>query len=406
MPMSRQSSHASPWLLVLFLVFTLCARAADNAQPAYTKLVVGSTLESITVGQVTYSQVRIRTISAQTAMIQHEGGIASLRLRDLTPELQQRFGYNPDAAAAEAEKQKAAAIAAEAARRRQAQITAQKVAQAARVEIKTPDSKIDQLLRSFGSPPQIQESVDLRPRYRELGLWIKNQGARSSCAIFSVVSALELQAAELTGQPQRYSEEYLQWATRKTLNRPAYVPKTVATISPTKSDLMELLPEDEGFRLPDVVTALRAYGIPPRDRVPYRSADLIEDPTDEIIEEARSGLRVTCHLLPGKDSTEQIANIIHALNLGIPVPVGMAWPQQGSGAYKTGYLDKQPTIPEGGHAVTIVGYKSPGGRLEATNFIFKNSYGTNWGIDGYGTATYAYLAENLRVGLILEAMPR
>ncbi len=113
MPIRRALSVSSLWSLLLLLTGAWCAHAADTATAGTAKLVPGSTLESITSGQVTYSQVRIRTISAQTVMIQHEGGIASIRLRDLPPDLQRRFGYSPDAAAAEAEKQKIAAVEAE-----------------------------------------------------------------------------------------------------------------------------------------------------------------------------------------------------------------------------------------------------------------------------------------------------
>src|SRR5690349_9139010 len=104
--------------LVVIGAFALCAIAVSlraqtpDTAVAPAPLAAGSTLDSLTVGQITYNQVRIRSISAQTAMIQHEGGIASLRLRDLSPDLQRRFGYNPDAAAAESEKQKAATAAA------------------------------------------------------------------------------------------------------------------------------------------------------------------------------------------------------------------------------------------------------------------------------------------------------
>ncbi|ATC62630.1 hypothetical protein CMV30_00835 [Nibricoccus aquaticus] len=395
--------------LAVIGTFALCAiavslRAQTPDTPAPAPLVAGATLDSITVGQITYTQVRIRTISAQTAMIQHAGGIASLRLRDLSPDLQQRFGYNPDAAAAEAEKQKAAAAAA--AKLRQEQLAAQKKANAVQLVAQARESKkentLDVLLRTFGSEPDIRAGIDLRPRYNELGLWIKNQGARSSCAIFAIVSALELQAAEITGHPQRYSEEYLQWATRKTLNRPAFTPQSVKATVAGGIISAEAPPPDEGFRLLDVVTALRAYGIPERERVPYRSSDLIDDPSEEIIQEARTKLQVACHILPGKTQPDILANIIHALNAGVPVPIGMSWPVENAGIYKTGYLDKQRTNQDGGHAVTIVGYKSTGGRLENTVFIFKNSYGTRWGIDGYGTATYAFLEENLSYGVLLD----
>jgi hypothetical protein len=390
-------------LAALLMAISPCARAADTAHTA-TKLVAGSTLESLAAGKVTYKQVRVRTISAQTAMIQHEGGIASVRLSELSPELQQRFGYNPDAAAAEAEKQKAAAFAAE--QKRKLQLEAQKKALASRVTPEPPPSSrvettVDQLLQRLGQPAEIKDRVDLRPRYNQLGLWIKNQGMRPSCAVFAIVSSLEFQSAEITGKAERFSEEYLLWATYKILNRkPRPVPEQLTSRDKIPDTLEE---RDEGFLLSEVVTALRTYGVVPRARMPNRvwaGPDDNLEPEESIIQEARATRRVAIHAIPGRDPEAVIANIIHALNAGVPVAIGLFWPDFVSP--QSGFLDRQVPTKDYGHAVTLVGYKSDRGTLEDAVFTFKNSYGTEWGIDGYGTVTYRYLAENLNTAVVLE----
>jgi hypothetical protein len=397
--MRRPPPVSALCFLILLLTAPVGARAADTSPGTPSRLVPGSTLDSLTAGQVTYTQVRIRTVSAQTVMIQHEGGIASLRLKDLPPALQQRFGYDADAAAAEAEKQKAAAATAQA--QRQSQLAEQKKAHAARLAARAAavpeESPFDHLLGSFGQSPEVRDKVDLRSRYNELGLWIKNQGARPSCAVFAIVSALEYQSAELSSKAERFSEEYLLWAVRKTLNRAARV-----IDNSTAGEGLE--PEDEGFALTEVVTALRSYGIVPRERVPYRhDGTPLETPTPEIIAEARSSRRVSVHIIPGRDGATLTANVIHALNAGLPVPVGMAWPVEYN--WRTGYLDRQRVHADGGHAVTLVGYTSKSGRLEDTVFTFKNSWGTRWGIDGYGSATYEFLSNHLHSAVLLEVLP-
>ncbi|MEI6108231.1 MAG: C1 family peptidase, partial [Opitutae bacterium] len=58
-----------------------------------------------------------------------------------------------------------------------------------------------------------------------------------------------------------------------------------------------------------------------------------------------------------------------------------------------------------GHAVTLVGYKSGTGRLEDAVFIFKNSWGADWGQGGYGMVTYGYLSQHLNDAVLLEVQP-
>jgi C1A family cysteine protease len=106
--------------------------------------------------------------------------------------------------------------------------------------------------------------------------------------------------------------------------------------------------------------------------------------------------------VPGRDGATLIANVIQALNAGVPVPVGMRWAMGGQNWWRSGYLNEQPAYEDKGHAVTIVGYKSETGRIEDTVFTFKNSWGTEWGANGYGFATYKFLSKNLHTAVILE----
>ncbi|MGD1020757.1 MAG: hypothetical protein ABSA12_15700 [Verrucomicrobiia bacterium] len=55
---------------------------------------------AITVDGVTYSNVTWRTVTPGTVTIFHETGVASISLEKLPPELQHRFGYDPQRAAA------------------------------------------------------------------------------------------------------------------------------------------------------------------------------------------------------------------------------------------------------------------------------------------------------------------
>ncbi len=54
---------------------------------------------TITVGGTTYSNVTWRTVTPATVSIFHQTGVASIPLEKLPPELQKRFGYDPQKAA-------------------------------------------------------------------------------------------------------------------------------------------------------------------------------------------------------------------------------------------------------------------------------------------------------------------
>lgn len=370
-------------VLLFFSAVLLTPLLANDATP---RLVAGNKLDSLTIGATTYRNVVIRSVSARSVIITHTAGMASFLLRDLSPELQQRFGYSLDAEHAQ---ETAAKIAAEQQQarmetRRENHITSQGV------------NKIDRLLRSLGQQPEIAGEVDLRPRFSELGLWVKDQGHRPSCAVFAIVSALEFQSAEATGNAERFSEEYLFWATCKALDRPA------AADTPSAGEENDDQ-SDAGFSLQEVATALRAYGIPLRDKMPNQFSGKAENPPDAIIEEARHAGRISVHSLPGHDGATLATHIIHALNMGIPVPIGMQWPD--TRMWGNTFLDNQSTTQNRGHAVTIIGYRSKTGGIEDAVFTFKNSWGPRWGQSGYGVVTYGYLKKNLRSAVVLEVQP-
>ena len=268
-------------------------------------------------------------------------------------------------------------------------------------EVRRPaGTAFDALLQSFGQAPEIRTAgVDLRPKFFELGLNVKNQGPRPSCAVFAIVSALEYQNAALTGQAERFSEEYLVWATYKVLHRTPAAPAESAN-----EDTESLDGADTGFALSEVVTALRTYGIPLQGSLPYTFAKTpAADPPSTVINEARNRRRVSIVSVPGRDQATRIANLVQALNAGTPVAIGLKWPPWRT--LRTGYLSQQKPVPDGGHAVALVGYENKTGALQDTVFIFKNSWGVKWGAGGYGYVTYRYLDLNLGDAAVLDIAP-
>lgn len=369
-----------PFTLVYLLVMLAVPLSVGGTEVRHGP---GSRLETMIVGATTYREVTVKSVSARTVLFLHAGGMASVKLSELSPELQEGFGYDPAAESA-SDRAMQAAIKEREARR----ATARAAAEAARA--KQTRSKFETALHSFGEPAKVQPEVDLRPRFRELGLFAKDQGRRPSCSVFAVVSALEYIQAENTGEAVKFSEEYLIWATGRTIQGMG-----LGGTNRLGDDA------DTGFALTEVVTALRSYGIPPAVSMPNSlgiSNNTVQAPDPEVIRLARDHTHVAVHLVPGRDTATQLNNIVHALNAGIPVAIGAGWPQFHN--MRAALLNTQK--PVYGHAVTLVGYRSESGRLEDATFIFKNSWGAAWGANGYGFATYAYLVQHLNSAVLLE----
>jgi hypothetical protein len=382
--------RAASVLALLVVAVSPAARVAAE-EPAKT-LGVGATFDSLAVGSATYRNVVVRSVNSRTLTIAHAGGLAAIKLRDLPPALQAAFGYSPEAEAA-------ADARLESAQAGQQKKVATDQAKRSTREAANPSAAFERLLQNFGRAPELRPLVDLRPTFFQLSLNAKNQGPRPSCAIFAIVSALEYQNAQLTGRAERFSEEYLLWATCKTLNRaPRFRPDAVAGADEAE-DLDNL---DEGFALAEVVPALRAYGVPLQDSLPYSFARdaALKDPAPAVLDEARNRRHVSVVALPGHDQSTVLANLIQSLNAGIPVAVGMRWPA--ARALKGNFLNTQKPRDGSGHAVTIVGYENKSGALADTVFVFKNSWGPKWGVTGYGFVSYRYLFNNLTDTAILD----
>lgn len=363
-------------LLLVLPAYSLAAREGARFQK-------GDRLEVLEVGEKKYEDVVIRSISARTVLFTHRGGMASVKLADLPQAWRRGFGYDPVA-------EQASDLAQERGRReRQARLAKAAAARKAAKENQAK-SKFERALRAFGNPAKLpKDGVDLRPRFRELGLYAKDQGRRPSCAVFAVVSAMEFIHAENTGRVDKFSEEYLIWATMKSINRP------VEERMRTGDDA------DSGFALTEVVTALRSYGIPLHSSMPNtigRRTNTVDEPPAETIAEARARTQGAVHRVPGRDNATRLNNIVQALNAGLPVTIGTGWPQFHN--MRAALLNTQN--PSYSHAVTLVGYRCSTGRLEDATFIFKNSWGPRWGANGYGYATYAYLVQHLHTAVMLE----
>ncbi|MDQ8183185.1 C1 family peptidase [Pelagicoccus sp. SDUM812005] len=362
------------FLLLFSLIFSLHAFAADS----YEKLEVGSDV---------FHRVVVLSANESSLSIRHARGIAQVPLSKLSPELQAKYGYD-SARAADREAELAAQ------RQRQIQAQEQRIAAAKAVQARELRSQARAVAPSpagsssafslFGTEPQLKTEVDLRDRFRSHGIRVRSQSG-PSCSVHAIVAALEYQFAEGHGQALNLSEPYLINATSRSLGRPDAVGFDRETGRRNGLDL--------GFALEHVFQAIRGHGLALEQTREERAAKTPYSMLDTV--------NFSPFMVPGARSEKGIQNIVHVLNANMPVVVGVSWPAYSRIAH-TSVLSKQPVRPDGGHAVTIIGYRCEDGKIENAKFIFRNSWGDDWGAGGYGFFTYEYLLNNLNSCYVVE----
>ncbi len=369
----------------------LCPAVSALLACVLTSILPAQAGERLQVGSRVYENAEILRRNPESVTLRHSGGLTQLMLHELPREWQERLDYDPDAAA-DFRADLDDALAERLSENPQGQAASTAPSQAPPTD---PENGAGTILSSIGTEPKIYAQVDFRPVYQELDLSARDQGPRPSCSVFAMVSALEFQNAMAKGRPEKLSEEYLVWATARSLGISQEYAAQAGEDAP---------PIESGFSLLEVVQALRAYGIALQDQMPNTYARTlleIQPPSPEVIASARARQRIAAFTLPGRVGKARVDSVLHALNNGTPVVVGVAFPHPRAlrGVH---VLGSQEPFENYAHAVTLVGYRCDTGRKEDVRFIFRNSWGKQWGVGGYGFVTYDYLTRHLITAVLLE----
>jgi hypothetical protein len=380
-------------LLLMFAVSPLFADVAPAAERAevrrtllaaagrYDAVPAGLRWESLTVDGKILARARVHSADTWNATIFYDTGMKRVPLAKLPAEAQRLLGFDP-------------------ARPPAPPVTAP-VASAAPVlgKPKAPvnviwsGDPVARVLMAYGERPYLRKEVDLRPEYDRLGLSAKDQGESPSCSVFAVVSALEYHLAQGGRLNGRLSEDFVQWATMRSLGK-------------TK-DRLEFFGNEarfsDGFAIIEVTQALRCYGAPLKVAMPSAFDPGADIPPESAQREALSRCQLGSVAISGRSRREQLEQVVLALNEGLPVVIGMRWPKMTREFQITGNVPEDTTGGiSGGHAVVLVGYSCPDGDMENAVFRFRNSYGVKWGDKGYGTVSWKYLVEHFTNGMFLD----
>lgn len=217
------------------------------------------------------------------------------------------------------------------------------------------------------------ESVDLRDKFGP----VRNQGAQGSCSSFAISSVIEAACHDA----KRLSPAFLYWNAREANG-------TTET--------------DSGASLFDVLKVAKDKGVCEEDRMPYNAKIFTIKPSDDAFADA-----LGCRVLEAKSVDLDLDAVKSALSDGYPVIVA-AQIFDSFSETRSGFI-RQPSkseIADGGradghgrHAMVVCGFSD-----KQRVFVVRNSWGTDFGDNGYCYMPYSYAKKYLLQACIITGV--
>lgn len=207
------------------------------------------------------------------------------------------------------------------------------------------------------SPP-LPASVDLRP----LCPPIYDQGGLESC-----VSNATAGSVEFTQMSEKLADIFT----------PARL-----FIYYNQRVLEGTVSQNVGTSFSDAITVVTKQGSPHETLWPYDESQFAVQPPGSVYTDGLS------HLVTAYEYVNQTETAFkEALYSNLPVMIGVVvYPSFESAPNGVVPMPAPTEAPLGGHAILLVGYDDA-----SQTFIFRNSWGTGWGNQGYGTLPYAFV---------------
>lgn len=186
-----------------------------------------------------------------------------------------------------------------------------------------------------------------------------HQGGTNSCVAQAVVKAFEIKRVKAYGIQAHVdlSRRAVYWLARNMMS-----PKEIS--------------QDDGTYISLAFDAMRRFGVPTEQDFPWDSNRLFEQPTWDAMRKAYAS-KIAAYFRIRVQGQDRIGAVASALQVGHPVVFGTNVDQTWASYRKGGVL--RPVAKEdrtGRHATVLVGLKDG-------KFIGENSWGNEWGDDGF-----------------------
>jgi len=243
------------------------------------------------------------------------------------------------------------------------------------------------MLAKVGVAKRAKKSLPASMDLKEWCSPIEDQGELGSCTAQAGVALVEYFEKRAFGKHIDASRLFLYKATRNMLRWTG----------------------DTGAFLRTTMGAMTLFGVPPEEYWPYRISDFDKEPPAFCYAFAQNYQAISFYRLdpPGTSKNALLEQIKSNLAGGLPSMFGFTVYSSISQATTTGKIP-YPVSGEkiqGGHAVVVVGYDdamkirntNPGGTETTGALIIRNSWGTDWGSEGYGWLPYDFVLKGLAV---------